>query len=171
MATVPTTEAGHSLTATPPAGASRLGTTSLVIIPARMHSTRLPQKLWLNETGKSVIQHTYEAAMTAKKPGGIVVATDHEQIAHNVERFGGRAIMTDVNASSGTDRVAEAARSLPQVDILVNVQGDEPEVPGEAIDQVIELLESNSSAAMSTLATPIRSRNQFGAQTSALGLG
>ena len=66
--------------------------------------------------------------------------------------------MTDVNAASGTDRVAEVARAMPDVDIFINVQGDEPEIEGEAIDLVARLLEENPSAHVATLATPIRSR-------------
>lgn len=72
--------------------------------------------------------------------------------------FGGEVRLTDPECASGTDRVAEIARSLAGVDIVVNVQGDEPELPGESIDRVIELLEENPNMVMSTLATPIRRR-------------
>ncbi len=134
---------------------------SQIIIPARLASTRLPRKLLLAETGKPLIQHTYEAARTAKRPAGICVATDHEEILRAVRAFGGRAEMTDPRAASGTDRVAEVARRMPDADIIVNVQGDEPEIAGGSIDLAIELLETNPAAVMSTLATPIRSRRQL----------
>ena len=69
--------------------------------------------------------------------------------------------MTDPNAPSGTDRVAEVARGLTDADIIVNVQGDEPELAGESIDLVIKLLEDDRTAVMATLATPIRNRHQW----------
>ena len=135
--------------------------TSQIIIPARLASTRLPRKLLLRETGKSLIQHTYEAARRAGRPAGICVAADHAEIHDEVLAFGGKAYMTDPQAASGTDRVAEVARGMSDVDIIVNVQGDEPEISGAAIDLAIELLEENPHAVMSTLATPIRNRRQL----------
>jgi 3-deoxy-manno-octulosonate cytidylyltransferase (CMP-KDO synthetase) len=134
---------------------------SYLVIPARLASTRLPRKLLLRDTGKSLIQHTYEAARRAKRPMGVCVATDHEEIFREVQSFGGEVVMTDPEAPSGTDRVAEVARGLSDVDVIVNVQGDEPELAGESIDLVIKLLEDDSAAVMSTLATPIHSRRQW----------
>lgn len=134
---------------------------SFMIIPARLAATRLPRKLLLRETGKSVLQHTYEAASRAQRPAGLCVAADHAEIAAEVQAFGGRVQMTDPAAASGTDRVAEVARTLSDVDIVVNVQGDEPEISAASIDLAIELLENNPSAVMSTLATPIRSRDRL----------
>ncbi len=134
---------------------------SYLVIPARLASTRLPRKLLLRETGKSLIQHTYEAARRARRPSGVCVAADHEEIFHEVQAFGGQAVMTDPNAPSGTDRVAEVARSLTDADIIVNVQGDEPELAGESIDLAIKLLEDDRTAVMATLATPIRDRRQW----------
>ena len=132
-----------------------------IVIPARLASTRLPRKLLLDETGKSLLRHTYEAASRATKPVDICVATDHQEIAAEVHRFGGRVEMTDPDAASGTDRVAEVAQRLSGVDIIVNVQGDEPELSGQSIDLIIGLLERRPEAVMSTLATPIRSRRQL----------
>ncbi|MBS0208991.1 MAG: 3-deoxy-manno-octulosonate cytidylyltransferase [Planctomycetes bacterium] len=131
---------------------------STIIIPARLASTRLPRKLMLRETGKTLIQHTYEAAQQARKPRAICVATDHEEIAREVRSFGGLAEMTDPNAASGTDRVAELARRMTDVDIFCNVQGDEPELDGATIDLAIGLLEEHPDVPMATLATPIRDR-------------
>ena len=136
-------------------------TTSFIVIPARLASTRLPRKLLLRDTGKPLIQHTYEAAQRATRPAGICVACDHRELYDAVQSFGGRAMMTDPNCPSGTDRVAEVARGMPQIDVFVNVQGDEPEIAGSSIDLAIRLLEENPDAAMSTLATPIRSRAQL----------
>jgi 3-deoxy-manno-octulosonate cytidylyltransferase (CMP-KDO synthetase) len=135
--------------------------TSLIVIPARLHSTRLPRKMLLRETGKSLIQHTYEAARWAVRPRGACVATDAEEILREVIAFGGEARMTSPLCRSGTDRVAEVARDMPDVQIFVNVQGDEPEISGSAIDSAVALLDQQPDAVMSTLATPIRSRRQL----------
>ncbi|MDX1947745.1 MAG: 3-deoxy-manno-octulosonate cytidylyltransferase [Pirellulaceae bacterium] len=131
---------------------------STIVIPARLASTRLPRKLLLTETGRPLIQHTYESAAQATRPEGLVVAADSEEIAAAVRAFGGCVVMTSPACASGTDRVAEVARQLPDVDVLVNVQGDEPEISPRAIDLAVELLEHDPSAVMSTLATPIRER-------------
>jgi len=140
---------------------SRSGVSSYVVIPARLESTRLPRKLLLCETGKSLLQHTHEAALRATLPQGVCVAADHALLAEEVRRFGGEVRMTDPDAASGTDRVAEVAALMPEIDIFVNVQGDEPELPGEVIDLVIRQLIEHPAAVMATLATPIRSRPQL----------
>ncbi|HEY1786011.1 MAG TPA: 3-deoxy-manno-octulosonate cytidylyltransferase [Pirellulales bacterium] len=132
-----------------------------LVIPARLASTRLPRKLLLAETGKPLIQHTYEAAGQARLAAGLCVAADHEEIAAAVRAFGGEVRMTSPDCASGTDRVAEIARQMPDVEIFVNVQGDEPELSGEAIDRVIDLLARDPEAVMATLATPIRDRQQL----------
>jgi 3-deoxy-manno-octulosonate cytidylyltransferase (CMP-KDO synthetase) len=134
---------------------------SFVVIPARLASTRLPRKLLLRAAGKSVIQHTYEAAGRARKPSGLCVATDHDDLLQEVRSFGGQARMTSADCASGTDRVAEVARELSDVDLIVNVQGDEPELAGEAIDAAIAVLESDPQCVMSTLATPIHERDKL----------
>ena len=85
-----------------------------------------------------------------------MVAADHEEIVSEVKRFGGNVLLTDPNHQCGTDRVAEVAAAYPQYDIVINVQGDEPELPGAAIDQAISLLEDNPDLQIATLATPIR---------------
>jgi len=144
-----------------PALRLRVRSSSYIVIPARLASTRLPQKLLLRRTGKTLIQHTYEAAQRAVRPEGVCVATDHREIFEEVRAFGGQVEMTDPDAASGTDRVAEIARRLSDTDIVVNVQGDEPELSGESIDLAIQLLEGDPQAVMSTLATPIRSRRQL----------
>jgi 3-deoxy-manno-octulosonate cytidylyltransferase (CMP-KDO synthetase) len=141
-----------------PSHSLRLYARSYVVIPARLASSRLPKKMLLRETGKTLLRHTYEAACQARKPLGVCVATDDESIADEVRGFNGRVIMTSPDCKSGTDRVAEAAEKLGGADILVNVQGDEPEIEPDAIDAVIELLEANPLSKMATLATPIRSR-------------
>jgi 3-deoxy-manno-octulosonate cytidylyltransferase (CMP-KDO synthetase) len=139
----------------------RIHSTSLIVIPARLASSRLPRKMLLRETGKSLIQHTFEAARRAKRPQGVCVATDHDEILQEVRAFGGDVEMTSPTCASGTDRVAEIARNRPDIDIFVNVQGDEPELAGHSVDLVVELLERDPRLMMSTLATPIRRREQL----------
>lgn len=134
---------------------------STIVIPARLASTRLPRKLLLRETGKTLLEHTYRAAQRATLPQGVLVAADCEEIADEVRRFGGRVQLTSPHCASGSDRVAEVALALENVDILVNVQGDEPEIRGESIDLAVKLLDCHPTAMMSTLATPIRSREQL----------
>ncbi len=134
---------------------------SYIIIPARLASTRLPHKLLKRETGQPLIQHTYESAARARKPSGVVVAADHPDIAAAVTQFGGQVRMTNPQAASGTDRIAEVAEHLPDFEILVNVQGDEPEIAGADIDLAIELLEKNPQSVMSTLACPLRDEQRL----------
>lgn len=110
----------------------------------------------LSETGKSVLQHTYESASASRKATRVIVAADDDEIAKEVRSFGGEVIMTRPDHICGTDRVAEVAQSL-DAEIIINVQGDEPEISFEAIDLAISMLEENPHAPMATLATPIRS--------------
>ncbi len=129
---------------------------ALVVIPARLHSSRLPRKMLLMAAGKPLVVHTFEAACRVRLPEAVLVATDSEEIAQAVRRFGGQAVLTRPECPSGTDRVAEVARLLPQFDVVVNVQGDEPEVDPNHIDRCIRLLEQHPRVSMSTLAVPIR---------------
>ena len=131
---------------------------TFILIPARLASTRLPNKLLLAETGKPLIQHTWEAARKSRLASDVIIACDHESIYNAVVRFGGKAQMTDPAAACGTDRIAEVAETLGDAEIIVNVQGDEPRLSGESIDQVIQLLADHPEAEMATLATPIRRR-------------
>lgn len=134
---------------------------TLIVIPARLHSTRLPRKLLLKETGKTVLEHTYLAAQSSAQADEVIVAADDAQIVEAVESFGGRVEMTDVSHRSGTDRIAEVASRHPDFDIVVNVQGDEPELPGAAIDLAITMLAQDEAAQVSTLATPISAADQL----------
>lgn len=134
---------------------------SLIVIPARLASTRLPRKLLLRETGKSVLRHTWERASLARRPTGVIVACDDQELVEEVAGFGGQAVMTSPTCASGTDRVAEVARALPDVDVFINVQGDEPEISPQAIDRLVQLLAGDPLAVMATLATPIRSREKL----------
>lgn len=133
----------------------------ILVIPARRRSTRLPDKMLLRAAGKSVIQHTYEAAQSVRRAQLVLIATDDEEIAAECRRFGAPVVMTSPDCPSGTDRVAEAVAGYPAAEIIVNLQGDEPDADARAIDRLFELLESTPSAAMATLATPIRDRHKL----------
>ncbi len=148
-------------TTTAPTLLTRTHCHSQIVIPARLASTRLPEKLLLRETGKTVLQHTFESASRAKRPDGIIIAVDCEKLEKAVQSFGGRTVLTDAGLQSGTDRVAAVARQMPEVEIFVNVQGDEPEISAEAIDEVTRLLELNPRADVATLAAPIRDRQRL----------
>lgn len=131
---------------------------AVAIIPARYASTRLPGKPLLAGTGQPLIQHVVEAVRGAKRIRRIVVATDDERIAAAVRAFGGEAVTTRADHRTGTDRLAEAADALGLADdeIVVNVQGDEPEIPAACVDRLVELLaESGTATAMATLITPL----------------
>lgn len=128
-------------------------------IPARLNSTRLPRKLLLADTGKPLIQHTWESARQARALNDVVVATDSAEIADIVCSFGGRCELTGEHPS-GTDRIAEVVgRSFNAAEVVVNIQGDEPEVEPQSIDLLVQLLVEHPDAQMSTLATPIRNRD------------
>lgn len=130
-----------------------------IIIPARLESTRLPRKMLLAETGKPLIQHTYEAAQRASLASMVLVATDSEEIADAVQGFGGTVALTGPHVC-GSDRVAEAAARIDGWDIIVNLQGDEPEIKPADIDAAIQLLQETPEADVATLVTPLRHLSQ-----------
>jgi len=120
---------------------------AIIAIPARLASQRLPNKMLLAETGKPLIEHTWSNATRATRATEVVVVTDTEAIANTVTGFGGHAVLTSPEASSGTARIVEALPQLPAADIIVNLQGDEPELPPDAIDMAISLLDRCPAAA------------------------
>ena len=112
----------------------------LCVIPARYGSTRLPGKPLALIHGKPVIQRVYERAALARIPDEVLVATDDQRILDCVNAFGGRAVMTSEDHPSGTDRLAEVALNFEDVDVIVNVQGDEPMIPPQVIDDLAQAL-------------------------------
>jgi 3-deoxy-manno-octulosonate cytidylyltransferase (CMP-KDO synthetase) len=130
--------------------------TIAIVIPARFASTRLPEKMMLKETGWTLIRHTYEQVKKSKLADRVVIATDDARIEAEAKSFGAEVVMTDPNHPTGTDRLAEvASKYLPDVDFIVNVQGDEPELESENIDRLIELFKAGrEKAVMGTLVTP-----------------
>ncbi|HVK09510.1 MAG TPA: 3-deoxy-manno-octulosonate cytidylyltransferase [Gemmataceae bacterium] len=131
-----------------------------VVIPARFASSRLPGKPLLRDTGKYLIQHVYEQASAAKAASLVVVATDDDRIRTAVEGFGGNVVMTRADHPSGTDRVAEVAAGIG-AHVVVNVQGDEPQLDPGAIDLLVELLAGDPGSDMATLATPLPDRESY----------
>jgi len=131
-----------------------------ILIPARYASTRLPGKPLLRETGKYLIQHVYEQACQARCASQVLVATDDPRIVAAVQHFGGQVVMTRRDHPSGTDRVAEAARSL-DADLIINLQGDEPLIEPAALDLLASLLAHDTGADMATLAVPLTSADQW----------
>jgi 3-deoxy-manno-octulosonate cytidylyltransferase (CMP-KDO synthetase) len=123
----------------------------LCVIPARYASTRLPGKPLVLIAGKPMIRRVYERACMALLPDKVVVATDDVRVLQAVEGFGGQAILTSAQHVSGTDRLAEAVQHIPQAEIIVNVQGDEPMIPPEVIDRLARALLQEPDLQMATL--------------------
>ncbi len=132
---------------------------AIVVIPARYASTRFPGKPLALLRGMPIIQHVYQNSLNARRAADVIVATDSETIFDKVLSFGGKAVMTSPDHQSGTDRIAEVASAM-NCDIMVNVQGDEPLIRPEMIDDVIEVLD-DSRASLGTLATPIRDNREI----------
>lgn len=121
----------------------------LGIIPARYNSTRLPGKPLKDICGKPMIQHVYERAARAKLLDDVIVATDDSRIVDAVKLFGGKARLTSPGHSTGSDRIAEIAQN-EECDLVVNIQGDEPLILPEIVDEIVDVLIKNPSLVMST---------------------
>ena len=124
------------------------------IIPARYASTRFPGKPLALLGGRPMIQHVYEKAQSCSTLEEVIVATDDERIQACVEGFGGKVMMTSRLHPSGTDRVAEVAATLPNTDVVINIQGDEPFVQVEQLEQLCALF-ADPSVQIATLAHPL----------------
>jgi 3-deoxy-manno-octulosonate cytidylyltransferase (CMP-KDO synthetase) len=132
----------------------------IVCIPARYGSTRFPAKVLAKDTGKFLIQHVYEQAKLAKLPDMVIIAADDKRIADAAKTFGAECIMTNPDCPSGTDRIAEAVGGL-DFDIVVNLQGDEPEIDPANIDTVAKLLVDNPKSSMATLVAEFETKEQI----------
>ena len=124
------------------------------IIPARWGSTRFEGKALADLLGKPMIQHVYERASRARTLAALYVATDDVRIKETVDGFGGVGVLTRPDHPSGTDRIAEVAADLP-ADLVVNIQGDEPLLDPEMIDEAVEPLRASATIPMGTLMNPI----------------
>lgn len=123
---------------------------TVVVIPARYHSTRCPAKILADIAGRPMIEHVYRRAAAARGVDAVVVATDDDRIASAVDRFGGIVRMTQASHRTGTDRIAEVARDLA-CDIVVNVQGDLPLIEPDVIAETIAPLDRDRDVQMSTV--------------------
>jgi 3-deoxy-manno-octulosonate cytidylyltransferase (CMP-KDO synthetase) len=110
---------------------------TVAIIPARFASTRLPGKALIDIAGKPMVCWVAERAQAARNVDRVIVATDSEEIVEAVREHGFEATLTDENHTSGTDRVAEVAATMPDAEIIVNVQGDEPLISPETIEKAV----------------------------------
>ncbi|GAB4542298.1 MAG: 3-deoxy-manno-octulosonate cytidylyltransferase [Thermodesulfovibrionia bacterium] len=132
----------------------------IAVIPARYNSTRFPGKPLSLLKGKPLIQHVYEGVRDARLIDVVYVATDDHGIYETVTSLGYNAVMTSNTHISGTDRVAEVARDV-DCDIVVNVQGDEPFIRGDMVDDVVDILLNDEMASIGTLAKGITNMEEF----------
>lgn len=131
------------------------------VIPARLGSTRLPNKVLLPIAGKTMIQHVWEQAKQIRGLDGVWIACDDVKVFDAVKAFGGKAVMTSVDHPNGTSRISEAIDKIKaegmDADLVINIQGDQPLLDVFAIEQVTETLKKSSDLQMATLA--IRSKS------------
>ncbi|MCJ7556630.1 MAG: 3-deoxy-manno-octulosonate cytidylyltransferase [Gammaproteobacteria bacterium] len=133
-----------------------------VVIPARYGSTRLPGKPLREIAGRTMIERVYRQALESDA-SEVIVATEDQRISSVCEGFGATVCMTRPDHQSGTDRIAEVARCMGWSDevMVVNVQGDEPGLPAQLVNQVASLLANRADAQIATLATPVSSMHEF----------
>ncbi len=124
----------------------------LGVIPARHGATRFPGKPLAILWGKTLLQHVWERARAARGLDELVIATDDERIAAAARGFGAAVEMTSADCASGTDRVAEVARRRPGAEIVLNLQGDEPELESGAVSKLIEAMRADDALEMGTIA-------------------
>ncbi len=127
----------------------------IAVIPARWASSRFPGKPLAMLSGKPMVQHVWERCRQSNAFVRVFIATDDARIADAVKRFGADVAMTSPDCPSGTDRVAEVARAFPHVQVLLNVQGDEPLVTPEALRELTSAFE-DPEVQMATLVRPLR---------------
>ncbi len=131
----------------------------IAVIPARYDSTRFAGKVLAKDTGKFLIQHTYEQACLAKLPEKVIIAADDKKVVAAAREFGAECVLTSLDHQSGTDRIAEAVAEM-DVEIVINLQGDEPEIDPGNIDYLAKLLMDNPDCPMATLSADFQSGQQ-----------
>lgn len=129
------------------------------IIPARISSTRLPEKPLALIGDKPLIQWVYENVKHSKYVNEVIIATDSDKIKNVVDSFGGRAVLTSPSHPSGTDRVAEVAKRLDS-DVILNVQGDEPFITNTVIDEVLRFMVKDTKLEMASAKTYVNNINE-----------
>lgn len=132
----------------------------IAVIPARLGSTRLANKVLLKIAGKTMIQHVWEQAQRVQGLNGIWIACDDQKIVDEVKRFGGQAILTRVDHPNGTSRITEVIEKVP-ADIVINIQGDQPLIDVKAIELLAETLKGDRSLNMATLAIRSKSKDDY----------
>lgn len=132
-----------------------------IIIPARYGSSRLEGKPLIEVNGKPIIQWVYEKAQQAKLADIIIVATDDERIFNAVKAFGGNVEMTSVNHKCGSDRIREVVERHPEIFYIVNLQGDEPLIKPDSIDDVARNVQEDDHADISTLIRVLRDESEI----------
>lgn len=127
---------------------------AIVVIPARYDSSRFPGKVLARDTGKFLVEHTYERALCAETIDDVLIAADSDKVMQACRSFTDNCVMTSSDHQSGTDRIAEAVADI-DADIIVNLQADEPEIDPVYIDNLVRLLKDNPDAQMATLVAGI----------------
>lgn len=122
----------------------------IVVIPARLNSSRLPNKVLLDLNGKTVVQRVYEQCLKAKNIDEVYIATDSTKVKESCETFTSNIIMTKDTHESGTDRIAEAVTSI-ECDVVINVQGDEPFIDPNLIDELVNSFENTQTQMASAM--------------------
>ena len=135
---------------------------TLAVIPARLESTRFPKKALALLQGRPILEHVWERVRRSQAVERVVVATDSDEIAATVERFGGEVARTRAPHATGSDRVAEVASRLGAgFDAVLNVQGDQPRLEPEAVRQAVRSLVLDPHTAVATLAAPDTDRAAY----------
>lgn len=133
----------------------------LCVIPSRISSTRMPRKPLLAIQGKPMVQWVYENAKRCKVLADVVVATDSPEIAAIIQEIGGKVMMTDPHLPTGTDRVAVVVNEYPEMDVIINLQGDEPFIKPRMLEQLVAPYLAGESPDMTTLAYPLDMQTKY----------
>jgi 3-deoxy-manno-octulosonate cytidylyltransferase (CMP-KDO synthetase) len=133
---------------------------TIIIIPARLSSTRLPEKVLQDICGKPMIEHVYNKAKGVRNADEVLIATDSEKIASVVKTFSGNVVLTSNIHKCGTNRVAEAVENL-QYDIIINLQADEPLLNPLVIEELIEQMKGSKDCKMATVAVPLKNSSNI----------
>ena len=135
--------------------------TTAIIIPARYGSSRLKGKPLIEVNGKPIIQWVFEKAVKAQLAERVIIATDHEEILNTFLMFGAEAEMTSDTHNCGSDRIQEVMERHPEIDYVVNLQGDEPLITPDSIDAVIRNVRDDENADISTLIRILRDKKDI----------
>jgi 3-deoxy-manno-octulosonate cytidylyltransferase (CMP-KDO synthetase) len=134
---------------------------TLCVIPARFASSRLPRKMLVDIQGKPMVVRTFEGAQACVDIDQIIIATDSTEIAHVVKQAGAEVMMTPEDLPTGSDRVAYVAERLPQYDVVINLQGDEPFIKATMLSALIAPFAERNAPVMSTVAFPILTQEEY----------